>query len=441
MAIKLKHIVSAVALTTAMIAAPAMAEFKVVGYFPTWQGDVNSIPYDKVTHINYSFAIPTANGGLQPLEGGEQRLRTLVQRAHGAGVKVQIAVGGWNNGDDSAFAALSGNSGSRANFIRNLMNMVDAYGLDGVDLDWEYPEAGAEANNFKILMRELGAALHSRNKILTAAVTASDFPGSVDADVINSVDFLNLMVYDLGYPHSTYQHAQNALTHWKFNEGLPQHKAVLGVPFYSHKDWVAYKDVIARYGAGAAQRDDAGGLDYNGQPTIRAKTELALSEAGGVMFWEISQDTRDDTSLMKTIWETVDGGNPPTPGGITVQAENYSYMSGVQVEPTTDAGGGQNVGYIDANDWMSYAAVNIPQAGTYTVEYRVASLNGGGRLQLEKAGGSPVYGSVSIPATGAWQNWRTVQHKVNLPAGQLQFGIKALSGGWNINWFKVSKSN
>jgi hypothetical protein len=68
---------------------------------------------------------------------------------------------------------------------------------------------------------------------------------------------------------------------------------------------VAYRDIIARYGTWAAQSDNAGGLDYNGQPTIRAKAELASREAGGIMFWEISQDTRDDTSLMKEIWSVV----------------------------------------------------------------------------------------------------------------------------------------
>lgn len=66
-------------------------------------------------------------------------------------------------------------------------------------------------------------------------MTANDFPGSVNATVVNSVDFLNLMVYDLGEPHSTYAAAQNAISHWKYNEGLPKDKAVLGVPFYSHK--------------------------------------------------------------------------------------------------------------------------------------------------------------------------------------------------------------
>ncbi len=127
----------------------------------------------------------------------------------------------------------------------------------------------------------------------------------------------------------------------------------------------------------------------------------------------------------------------------TLQAESYSFMSGVQTESTSDAGGGQNVGWIDAGDWLSYVntPVTIPSAGTYELEFRVASLNSGGSFNFEEAGGSPVYTSVNFNATGGWQNWTSVKVRVNLPAGQRKFGIKANNGGWNINWFKISKVN
>ncbi|MBD0258331.1 MAG: family 16 glycosylhydrolase, partial [Cytophagales bacterium] len=49
----------------------------------------------------------------------------------------------------------------------------------------------------------------------------------------------------------------------------------------------------------------------------------------------------------------------------TIQAENYTSMSGVQTETTTDAGGGQNVGWIDTGDWMAYSNVNFPTSGAY----------------------------------------------------------------------------
>jgi endoglucanase len=112
-------------------------------------------------------------------------------------------------------------------------------------------------------------------------------------------------------------------------------------------------------------------------------------------------------------------------------------MLGVQLETTTDAGGGQNVGWIDANDWMVYTAVNIPSAGTYTVQYRVASLSGGGSIQLERAGGTAVFGSIAVPSTGGWQTWQTISHNVTLPAGSVSFGLKANAGGFNLNWFTV----
>ena len=126
---------------------------------------------------------------------------------------------------------------------------------------------------------------------------------------------------------------------------------------------------------------------------------------------------------------------------ITVQAESYSNMFGVFRENTSDVGGGVNVGWIDTWDWMSYPAVTIPSAGVYKIEYRVArGFSGSGSLQLEKAGGTPVYGSISIPATGGWQNWVTVSHLVTLNAGLQNFGIKATGGGWNFNWFRITKA-
>lgn len=138
-------------------------------------------------------------------------------------------------------------------------------------------------------------------------------------------------------------------------------------------------------------------------------------------------------------WGQANGGGGGGGSDVVIQAESYAAMNGVQKETTTDAGGGQNVGWIDAGDWMSYTSnpVTISTAGIYKVEFRVASAVGGGSLQFEEAGGSPVYGNVGINNTGGWQNWTSVFMNVNLSAGTHKFGIKALAGGWNINWFKI----
>ena len=123
-----------------------------------------------------------------------------------------------------------------------------------------------------------------------------------------------------------------------------------------------------------------------------------------------------------------------------IEAESYTAMSGVQTESTADAGGGQNVGWIDAGDWMVYP-VNIPAAGTYTVQYRVASPNGGGRIRLDKDAGATILGEIDVPATGGWQTWTTISHTLRLEAGQQNLGINAVAGGFNLNWFTISSAS
>jgi hypothetical protein len=121
------------------------------------------------------------------------------------------------------------------------------------------------------------------------------------------------------------------------------------------------------------------------------------------------------------------------------QAENYANMSGVMTEPTPDAGGGQNVGGIDATDWISFSNVSIPTAGTYLVEYRVASPNSGGKISLDINAGGTVLGHADVPNTGSWSTYRTITQTVQIPAGTHQFGIYAVSGGFDINWWKLTK--
>lgn len=123
---------------------------------------------------------------------------------------------------------------------------------------------------------------------------------------------------------------------------------------------------------------------------------------------------------------------------IIIQAESYGAMQGIQVEATTDAGGGSNVGYTDAGDWLSFPAVNLPCSGTYTLQYRVASAATGGTFTLEKAGGGVTYDTVAVNGTGGWQNWVTISHDITLPAGSQAFGIAIAQGGWNLNWFSLT---
>ncbi|MEW2145740.1 glycosyl hydrolase family 18 protein [Micromonospora vinacea] len=311
--------------TLTVTSAPAQAvvlpnNFKSVGYMPSWAGNINTIQYNKLTHINYAFILPNSNGSLQGVDGA--RLSSLVSQGHANNVKVSIAVGGWNDGNDSAFEALAANATSRTNFVNNLVNFVNQYNLDGVDMDWEYPDPGASANNYTALMTQLSSALHSRGKLLTAAVVSEG--GSVQGvqtAVFNQVDWLNIMAYDGGSPHANYDWSINSINLWKAR-GLPASKAVLGIPFYSRPVYYNYSYLVGLDPANA-NRDCAtiGGSQqcWNGIPTVKRKTQWALANAGGVMNWELSQDTSGSTSLLSAMYDTIMGGTTPPPTGRTGQ--------------------------------------------------------------------------------------------------------------------------
>ena len=223
-------------------------------------------------------------------------------------------------------------------------------------------------------------------------------------------------------------------------------------------DWMSYSvDVPAAGGykisyriasatnSGVIQLEQAGGTPVFGS--------LNVPYTGGWQSWNtISHNVnlaagKQNIAVVAKVggfninWIKIESIGVLPPDAITIQAEDFLVMSGVQTENTSDSGGGLNVSYIDAGDWMSYPSVVIPSSGTYTVEYRIASLNGGGNLVLEEAGGNPSYGAINIPATNGWQNWITIKHTVSLTAGTHKFGIKANNGGWNLNWFRLSKVN
>ncbi|OON66038.1 carbohydrate-binding protein [Hymenobacter sp. CRA2] len=428
----------ALALLALLLAAgPAWAQFRVIGYVPSWAGTVSSVQYNKLTHVNYAFLLPTNTGGLQPIEN-PAKLQSLVSTAHANGVKVLISVGGWNNGDDSAFEQLAANATYRTNFVNNIVSFLNQYGLDGADIDWEYPDAGASANNYAALMQQLSTAMHTRGKLLTAAVVGTG-GDSILGSVFGYVDFLNLMAYDANnFDHSTYSYATQSINYWK-GRGLPAAKLSLGVPFYGRPSWESFAQLIAR---GADPYADVfSGVGYNGINTIKSKTNLAFDQGSGIMIWELSQDATGTYSLLTAINQVVvqrSGAGTtryPIPGKI--EAENYAAQSGTDKETTTDTGGGQNVDWYETGDWLDYA-VSVATAGTYTAQFRVASANGGATLQLRNSSGA-VLGSISVSNTGGWQSWQTISTNVTLPAGNQTLRLyAAASTGCNVNWLNFA---
>jgi len=280
--------------------SPAPASQFIILAYATDGIFADIIPYDRLTHINYSFLTPKADGTFNPINNS-WKLKQIVKDAHEQNVRVSISVGGW--GWDAQFEELATNPETRSAFVQNLTAFVDEYGLDGVDMDWEYPDPGPSSENFLALIQELRAAMP--DKILTTAVVSyGDEHGlGVPNESFALFDFVNIMTYD-GPDHGTMEQFERGLSYWS-ERGLPPQKTVMGVPFYGDPNLPFYKIVQADPEAAQSDTFEYHGAIYhhNGISTIQVKTRIAMEKAGGIMFWALDHDAQGELSLVKAIYE------------------------------------------------------------------------------------------------------------------------------------------
>ncbi|MES2486351.1 MAG: carbohydrate-binding protein, partial [Bacteroidota bacterium] len=122
----------------------------------------------------------------------------------------------------------------------------------------------------------------------------------------------------------------------------------------------------------------------------------------------------------------------------TIQAESFYVNNGLNLETTTDVGGGQNIAYTDAGDYLDYL-VNINQEGNYRIEYRSAGQNQTGQIKLQLINDATQdIQTVSLAPTGAWQTWATTSTQAQLPAGRYYLRTNITAPGFNLNWIKFS---
>lgn len=295
------------------------AGLKIVGYYPDWKVyQPEKLRFDLLTHVNYAFAIPTQEGGIRPLEHPDTASR-LIADAHKEQLKVLLAVGGWSYNEselEPVFVSATSTSEKITQFGDSILALCDQYGFDGVDMDWEHPRMdGPSKDQYQQLMLYLAGKLHAKGKILTSAVISGVSPeGSIYYDaaahsdaVLSAVDWINVMAYDGGdgERHSSYDFAVNCSAYWCDTRNMPREKVVLGVPFYGRPGWASYEDIIAADpDAGNKDHTTINGIDahYNGIAAMEQKAEYAKDNLGGIMIWELTQDTADrDKSLLSAI--------------------------------------------------------------------------------------------------------------------------------------------
>lgn len=240
------------------IAQKKKEPFKVVAYFSTDSTTLHTYDFSKVTHLIYGFG-HVSNGDFIVIKPNAIATLQGFQKikAQKPGLKTMIALGGWGGCE---FCSQTFNDKELTKkFAESVKKFLDLYGLDGIDLDWEYPTIPGppghqylpeDKDNFTNLIIELRKAL-GKNKLITFAAGGFQnyFNKSVDWKALEPyIDFVNIMSYDLvhGYSTRTGHHtplystgSQLESTHNGINFfkkiNFPLKKLIVGCGFYSRE--------------------------------------------------------------------------------------------------------------------------------------------------------------------------------------------------------------
>ncbi|TEA17437.1 Acidic mammalian chitinase [Colletotrichum sidae] len=185
---------------------------KTIAYYESWalrrpgcEWRPEDIDVQLLTHVNYAFALVGADYRIAAMNEFDTGLyaRTIALKDQNPSLKVSIAVGGWA-ASGPPFSNMARTQERRAVFIQSVIDLMDTYGFDGIDLDWEYPVApdrdGApeDKENYVHLVRELRRALPVQKEITVAIPASNWYLRHFDVEAMaEHIDWFNIMSYDI----------------------------------------------------------------------------------------------------------------------------------------------------------------------------------------------------------------------------------------------------
>jgi chitinase len=272
---------------------------RVVAYLPTYSGSysdwASSIDFSKMTHLNLAFVSGTSNNDWS-IEQSAAEVKALVDAAHAKGVKVLASLGG-GGGDQSVIAQFK-NTGNIPAFVGNLDTFVASHNLDGVDIDIE--DGANLGANYSAFVDAVVKKLRPEHKLVTAAV-AQYLQDSMSDDTLHQFDFLNVMIY------SNYNDSVSAMTYYAQQKNVPVTLLTLGAGFFGDNSdgsqEFAYSDIIKADGSAWSKDSttvNGQTVNYTGMASMKKLADYSKG-FGGIMFWELSEDTTDEHSLWKVI--------------------------------------------------------------------------------------------------------------------------------------------
>ncbi len=193
-----------------------------MGYYPGWEMNktpVTEVDYTAFTTIMSFGMYPSPDGGvgINDMQSAENA-RAQVAAAHTAGKKINLTIGG--EGQGTGFLGAASNR-HRATFIRNIIDTMQTYGYDGVDIDWE-EQVPQHQSDYVALVHELRGMLNVFSPVsyLSIDVDTGQIPPPIVTQLYASVDSVNLMSF-----WSDGLDQVSAYT----SAGVPANKLVLGI--------------------------------------------------------------------------------------------------------------------------------------------------------------------------------------------------------------------
>lgn len=313
-------------------------------------GPAREIDYTLYTHVCHAFAVADEEGRVRP--GRSVPSRELAAAAHRARVQVLLSLGGW--GWDRQFAAIVAKPRAEDRYFASIMDLVDRFDYDGIDLDWEYPDTKDEVAGFERLARRFRKALDAlgtrKSRIMTLTMAASSNPGTLHwldrAFLLETMDWINVMTYDYAGEWTAYAghhsplfasprqpdgpRSTAATMKYLINERrLPANRLAVGIPLYGrgfnvkepyastqgaprtrlpsgdyanlHRlaasgDWIRRWDDQTKNPWLVSKKGDAV-IGYDDAESVRIKTDWAMKQGvRGVFFWQIHADRLPDGS-------------------------------------------------------------------------------------------------------------------------------------------------
>jgi len=316
----------------------------------------NRIPDTRViTHISYAFAELYVRNGVYEgfkLQGKESRFKQIADLKKTApDLKILIAfthiVDNPDNSQGGSFSAMASTDSGRKAFAQDCKDFLEKWGIDGIDIDWEFPGiswSGAASNpaidthNFTLLMKQLRETLGTEYLLTYAGYVKDKVPVSggykyIDIKAVDPyVDFVNLMTYNFDSAPKHHSALSDSRAYWDCvrtvnayrSAGIAYNKLVLGIPFYGQHsfsqkptslnyitilsldksiykidnwDPISNTPYVTKNGVFFCGYDNPKSID------IKAKWALSLG-LKGLMYWQYDADDTKGT-LRNAVWESV----------------------------------------------------------------------------------------------------------------------------------------